>query len=41
VIPFDMPETVKLKAEGIPVFAAKVGLSDGNYALRIVEKISN
>lgn len=41
VIPFDMPETVKLKAEGIPVFAAKVGLSDGNYALQIVEKISN
>jgi flagellar motor switch protein FliM len=41
VIPFDMPESVKLKAEGVPVFAAKVGLSDGNYALQIVEKISN
>jgi flagellar motor switch protein FliM len=41
VIPIDMPETVKLKAEGIPVFAAKVGLSDGNYALQIVEKINN
>jgi len=41
VIPFDMPETVRLKAEGIPVFAAKVGISDGNYALQIVEKISN
>ncbi len=39
VIPIDMPETVKLKAEGIPVFAAKVGVSDGNYALQIVEKI--
>jgi flagellar motor switch protein FliM len=39
VIPIDMPETVKLKAEGIPVFAAKVGISDGNYALQIVEKI--
>jgi flagellar motor switch protein FliM len=41
VIPIEMPETVKLKAEGIPVFAAKVGLSDGNYALQIIEKISN
>jgi flagellar motor switch protein FliM len=41
VIPIDMPETVKLKAEGIPVFAAKVGISDGNYALQIVEKITN
>jgi len=39
VIPIEMPETVKLKAEGIPVFAAKVGVSDGNYALQIIEKI--
>jgi flagellar motor switch protein FliM len=36
-----MPETVKLKAEGIPVFTAKVGLSDGNYALQIIDKISH
>lgn len=41
VIPIEMPETVKLKAEGIPVFTAKVGLSDGNYALQIIDKISH
>lgn len=39
VIPIDMPETVKLKAEGIPVLEAKVGISDGNYALQIIDKI--
>jgi flagellar motor switch protein FliM len=40
VIPIDMPESVKLKAEGIPVFSAKVGVSDGNYALQIIDKIT-
>jgi flagellar motor switch protein FliM len=40
VIPIEMPEAVKLKAEGIPVFNAKVGVSDGNYALQIVDKVA-
>lgn len=39
VIPIDMPDTVILKAEGIPVFEGKVGLSDGNYAIQIVDKV--
>ncbi|MDP1770848.1 MAG: flagellar motor switch protein FliM [Methylobacter sp.] len=39
VIPFDMPETVVLKAEGIPVFEGKVGTSDGNYAIQIIDKV--
>ena len=39
VIPFDMPETVILKAEGIPVFEGKVGISDGNYAIQIIDKV--
>jgi flagellar motor switch protein FliM len=39
VIPIDMPETVILKAEGIPVFEGKVGLSDGNYAIQIIDKV--
>lgn len=39
VIPIDMPETVMLKAEGIPVFVGKVGVSDGNYAVQIIEKV--
>lgn len=38
VIPIDMPESVILKAEGIPIFEGKVGLSDGNYAIQIIDK---
>ncbi|MFU8789573.1 MAG: flagellar motor switch protein FliM [Methylobacter sp.] len=41
VIPIDMPETVLLKAEGIPVFEGKVGISDGNYAIQIIDKVRN
>lgn len=40
VIPIDMPETVILKAEGIPVFEGKVGISDGNYAIQIIDKVN-
>ncbi|TRX00487.1 flagellar motor switch protein FliM [Candidatus Methylobacter oryzae] len=39
VIPIDMPETVIIKAEGIPVFEGKVGISDGNYAVQIIDKV--
>jgi len=38
VIPIDMPESVILKAEGIPIFEGKVGTSDGNYAIQIIDK---
>jgi flagellar motor switch protein FliM len=38
VIPIDMPETVTLKAEGVPVFKGKVGISDGNYAVQVTGK---
>ncbi|MDD5579448.1 MAG: flagellar motor switch protein FliM [Methylobacter sp.] len=41
VIPIDMPETVLLRAENIPVFVGKVGVSDGNYAVQIIEKVSS
>ena len=41
VIPIDMPDTVILKAEGVPVFEGKVGLSDGNYAIQIIDKVSS
>ena len=40
VIPVDIPETVYLKVEGIPVCVGKVGISDGNYALQVIEKYS-
>jgi len=40
VIPIDMPEVVAVKAEKISVFKGKVGLSDGNYAVQITEKLT-
>lgn len=39
VIPIEMPDTVILRAEAIPVFNGKVGTSDGNYAIQIIDKI--
>jgi flagellar motor switch protein FliM len=35
IIPFDMPEEVEVEAADVPVFKAKLGVSDGNYALKI------
>ena len=35
VIPIEMPDTVVLKANGIPMFNTRVGMSNGNLALRI------
>ncbi len=40
VIPIEMPETVLLEVENVPVFRGKLGLSDGNYAIEIIEKMS-
>jgi len=40
VIPIDMPETVVVEAEGVAIFKGKVGLSDGNYAIQITEKLN-
>ncbi len=39
VIPFDMSETINLIAEGVPVFTGKVGVSDGNYAIQVIDRI--
>ncbi len=35
IIPVDMPETVILKANGIPMFKTRIGVSNGNLALKI------
>ncbi|MGR9115088.1 MAG: flagellar motor switch protein FliM [Gammaproteobacteria bacterium] len=40
VIPIEMPDNVKLRAQSMPVFEGKVGLSDGNYAIQIIKKIN-
>ncbi|BCG64675.1 MAG: flagellar motor switch protein FliM [Methyloprofundus sp.] len=39
VIPIDLPKEVKLRAEAVPIFTGEVGLSDGNYAVKIKDKI--
>ncbi len=40
VIPVEMPESVIVQAEGVAIFKGKVGLSDGNYAIQIKEKLT-
>ena len=39
VIPVDMPETLRLLANGVPVFNAKLGTSKSNLALQIINRI--
>ena len=39
VIPVDIPEEIVLSAEGVPICRGKVGLSDGNYAVKIIDKL--
>lgn len=38
VIPIDMPETVLLTANGVPVFNTKIGSSKGNLALQVLSR---
>ncbi|PUB81621.1 MAG: flagellar motor switch protein FliM [gamma proteobacterium symbiont of Ctena orbiculata] len=35
IIPIEMPEEVEVEAADVPVFKAKLGVADGNYALKI------
>jgi flagellar motor switch protein FliM len=39
VIPIEMPKAVTLKVEGIPVYSGKPCVSDGFYAVQILDKI--
>ncbi|MGZ8163619.1 MAG: flagellar motor switch protein FliM [Methylobacter sp.] len=39
VIPVDMPKTVLLKVEGVPVFTGKACASEGYYAVQIIDKV--
>ena len=41
VIPIDLPDTVTLDAANVPIFAGKVGVSEGNYAIQITDRIIN
>jgi flagellar motor switch protein FliM len=39
IIPIDMPEFVTLRAEHVPVFRGKLGISSENIAIKIVEQV--
>jgi flagellar motor switch protein FliM len=39
VIPIDLPRTVAACVDGVPVFAGQLGVSRGNVALKMVERI--
>lgn len=41
VIPFDLPEHVVLKTDGIPLFKGKLGVRNGNYAVKIASKVNH
>jgi flagellar motor switch protein FliM len=39
IIPLDIPEVVEVCAAEVPIFRGQVGVSEGNYAIKIREKI--
>ncbi len=39
IIPIDMPETVTLKANEVPIYQGHLGTRDGNLAIRIVDRV--
>jgi flagellar motor switch protein FliM len=39
VIPVEMPDTVVLNANGVPVFKARMGVSRGNLALQVTSQV--
>jgi len=41
VIPVEMPKTVALNVAGVPIFEGKVGISDGNYAVQITNRLKH
>ncbi|VAW64497.1 Flagellar motor switch protein FliM [hydrothermal vent metagenome] len=40
VIPFDMPDKVVLEAEEIPLFRGTLGVSRGNAAIKVIERVT-
>jgi len=41
IIPMEMPDHSIVTADGVPIFKAKLGVSDGRYALKIIEEIEH
>ncbi len=40
VIPVEMPDKVTVKANEVSLFKGQVGLSDGNYAIKVTDKLT-
>jgi len=40
IIPFDMPDQVVIEAEEIPLFRGHLGVSRGNAAIKVIERVS-
>ena len=40
IIPFDMPDQIVLESEEIPLFRGQLGVSRGNAAVKIIERVS-
>jgi len=41
IIPIEMPEHFTLEAQGVPMFRGKLGVSDKNLAVKIIEQINH
>jgi flagellar motor switch protein FliM len=41
VIPLELPELVQVRAEEMPVFHGRLGVSDGNYAVKVTDWIQH
>jgi flagellar motor switch protein FliM len=39
VLPIDMPESITLTASGVPLFRTKLGISNGNLALKVLSPV--
>ncbi|HSH42976.1 MAG TPA: flagellar motor switch protein FliM [Arenicellales bacterium] len=40
VIPIDMPETILLRSEEVPLFRGRLGCTNGNKAVKILDKVN-
>ena len=40
IIPFDMPDSIVLEAEEIPLFRGTIGVSRGNTAIKVTERVN-
>ncbi len=41
IIPINMPDKVAVNADNVAIFSGKLGVSEGNYAIQITDKLTN